>query len=163
LEAVIHLLGQARRALRMTQQQFATHINSSKRTVQRWEAGHSTPDAVELRRIADAVRPHDADLAAHVEAWAPTPPATPAIPATPPPVVSAPPPAPVVYAPQAPLVPTSVLVNAVVGATVEASGLKPSEVRTLLLAAFREAARANVDPVDVVEELERRMGRTEET
>jgi DNA-binding XRE family transcriptional regulator len=140
---IIVLLGEARRALRMNQAEFAHRIGSSKRTVQRWETNRASPAHHDLQNLADAVRPHDPDLADKIDAWAPRP-APSALPAPPP----------VIAAPLPPPIPRSVFVNAIVCATVEASGLKPSEVRAMLLPAFLEAARARVTAADVAAELE---------
>ena len=144
---IIVLLGEARRALHMNQAEFAHRIGSSKRTVQRWETNRASPGHHDLQNLADAVRPHDPDLADQIDAWAPRP--APSPPPAPPPA-----PPPVIAAPLPPPIPRSVFVNAIVCATVEATGLKPSEVRAMLLPAFLEAARAQVTAADVAAELE---------
>jgi DNA-binding XRE family transcriptional regulator len=133
----------------MNQADFAHRIGSSKRTVQRWETNRASPAHHDLQNLADAVRPHNPDLADRIDAWAPRP-----APSAPPPVIAAPLPPPI---------PRSVFVNAIVCATVEASGLKTSEVRAMLLPAFLEAARARVTAADVAAELEASMtGKTRE-
>ena len=152
---IIVLLGEARRALHMNQADFAHRIGSSKRTVQRWETNRASPAHHNLLNLADAVRPHDPDLADKIDAWAPRP-----APSAPP---APPPPPPVIAAPLPPPIPRSVFVNAIVCATVEASGLKTSEVRAMLLPAFLEAARARVTAADVAAELEASItGKTRE-
>jgi hypothetical protein len=139
----------------MNQADFAHRIGSSKRTVQRWETNRASPAHHDLQNLADAVRPHDPDLADKIDAWAPRP-----APSAPP---APPPPPPVIAAPLPPPIPRSVFVNAIVCATVEASGLKPSEVRAMLLPAFLEAARARVTAADVAAELEASItGKTRE-
>jgi len=126
-----HLIGRVRQTLHLTQQELADRFKSSLRTVQRWEADRSRPQSWEIHRLADAVRPHDAQLASQLDAWAPRP-------APPPPPVSevAPAPAP----PPAPApTPAPVLVDAIVCAAAEAMALAPQAVRPALLAAFGRA------------------------
>jgi hypothetical protein len=45
-------------------------------------------------------------------------------------------------------------VNAIVCATADATGMKPSDLRPLLLAAFTEAARTRISAAEIAEGLE---------
>ena len=147
-----------REALGLNQAELAARVGASLRTVQRWETRRATPHAWDLHRLADAVRPHDADLASQLDVWAPRPgppsptaiASAPAEPATPP-VLPAPalPPAP----PLPPAVPAGVLVDSVVFAAAEAMSLSPQAIRPAVLAAFARARDAGLTLDAVVEVL----------
>ena len=99
LRPVLH---EARRALRMTQTEFATAVEASQRSVVRWEGGTATPAPQHLANLAALLHPVNRDLASEVAAHAgatlislnleapPPPPAPPVPPVVAPP---APPPA----------------------------------------------------------------------
>jgi DNA-binding XRE family transcriptional regulator len=143
------LLTLSREALHLTQLELAHVIGSSLRTVQRYEARRARPHAWELHKLADAVRPHDADLASQIDVWAPrpAPPVSPvtgstavepaAPPALPAPSLPAAPPLP-------PTVPAGVLVDSVVCAAAEAMSLSPQAIRPAVLAAFARARDAGL-------------------
>jgi len=151
------LLTLSRETLHLNQLGLAQVLGSSLRTVQRYEGRRATPPAWELHRLADAVRPHDADLASQIDEWAPRPappplPATAFVPAgsTAPPVLPAPSlPAP---PPVPPPVPAVVLVDAVVCAAAEAMSLSPQAIRPAVLAAFARARDVGLT-MDVVVEV----------
>jgi hypothetical protein len=140
------LLVLSRETLHLNQLGLAQVLGSSLRTVQRYEARRATPAVWELHRLADAVRPHDVDLASQIDEWAPRPAAS-AAPATvstvveptAPPVPPAPPPA-----PAPPPVPAGVLVDSVVCAAAEAMALSPQATRPAVLAAFARARDAGL-------------------
>jgi hypothetical protein len=149
------LLTLARETLHLNQLGLAQVLGSSLRTVQRYEARRATPPAWELHRLADAVRPLDADLASQIDVWAPRPappppPATASVPAAstvlPAPALPAPPPLP-------PPVPAGVLVDAVVCAAAEAMSLSPQAIRPAVLAAFARARDVGLTMEAVVEVL----------
>jgi DNA-binding XRE family transcriptional regulator len=126
------LLSQARNELQLNQEGLAVRLESSLRTVQRWETGRGTPSPWQLHALADAVRATNPQLAADLDAWAPRP--APAV------VAHVPPPAPVPpLPPPPPPIPASVLVDSVVCAAAEAMGQSPQAMRPALLAAFARA------------------------
>jgi hypothetical protein len=149
------LLALSRETLHLNQLGLAQVLGSSLRTVQRYEARRATPPAWELHKLADAVRPHDADLASQIDVWAPrpAPPPSPvtasvaagstAPPVHPAPALPAPPPLP-------PPVPVGVLVDAVVCAAAEAMSLSPQAIRPAVLAAFARACDAGLTMEAVV-------------
>jgi DNA-binding XRE family transcriptional regulator len=120
------LCATARLAMLMNQSKFAVAVGSSLRTVQRWEAGRSSPVPAGIHRIADAVRPHDPELAAEIDTLSPRR-------AAPPAVVSEPP------SPAQGPVSATILLDALVCAAAEAMGAAPQTVRPALLAAFARA------------------------
>ena len=91
------VLCDARRALDMTQAQFASAIGGAQRTVARWEAGESTPAAHHYAELAKLLYPVNRDLAEEVAGHAGQTlvslgiEAPPAPPPPPPPVVVVPP------------------------------------------------------------------------
>ena len=148
------LLVLSRELLNLNQERLAKLVGSSKRSVQRWENARSVPMEWHVHTLADAVRPHDAQIAAELDAWAPRPP-PPAPPPPPPmpavvaPVVPEAKPV-VVVPPPPPLIPLKVLVDSVVCAAAEAMGLLPNAVRPALLAAFARAHEARLTPEEAV-------------
>jgi transcriptional regulator with XRE-family HTH domain len=145
------LLVLSREQLSLTQEQLATLVGSSLRTVQRWENKRSTPSPWNIHALADAVRSHDETLAAELDAWAPRPkppeaplpPPAPALIAMPSPMAPPPPPPP-------PPIADDVLVDAVVCAAAEAMELTPRAIRPAVLAAFRRASDARLTAEAVV-------------
>lgn len=125
----IHLiLGEARFALSMSQEQFGYAVGSSHRTAARWDARQSTPAAHHLRKLATLLYPRDRALAAEVALAidetleslgleAPKPPAPPPLP---------------------PLGPED-LVEIVVLTAVEHTGVTPAVARQCLHAVFKRA------------------------
>jgi hypothetical protein len=135
----------SRQALGLNQAGLADLLGSSLRTVQRWEAGRSTPYSWNLEKLADAVRPHNPELASKIDVWAPrpAPPAPPGMPVAAAPMASPPPPLPP-PAPPPPVIPAGVLVDAVVCAAAEAMTAAPQAVRPAVLAAFARARDAGL-------------------
>jgi len=135
MRALNIILGEARRALAMTQREFGLAVGSSHRTAVRWDAGQSSPAGAHLLKLAKLLYPRHRSLAAEVaealgttlvgiglEAPAPAP--GPPIP---------------VLAP-APLFAAEDLVDIVVLAVVERFEVTPSVARSLLHAAFKRAS-----------------------
>jgi len=135
----------ARETLHLNQLGLAELVGSSLRTVQRWETRRGQPSISVMQVLADAVRPHDPDLASQIDVWAPRP-APPAPPVLPPAAVeiAAPPvlPPPLPPPPPVPPIPQAVLVDSVVCAAAEAMTLSPQAVRPAVLAAFARARDA---------------------
>ncbi|HEY8041344.1 MAG TPA: helix-turn-helix transcriptional regulator [Polyangiaceae bacterium] len=136
------LLGDARRALMLSQEQLANAIGSSKRTVQRWETNRAHPSTGEMAKVAALVHPQDPAIAAEIaasigqtlESLGLVPP---------------PPPAP----PPLPPMPRHLAVDAVVCVASDALGVTPGAVRAALLAAFRRARELGL----AYDEVERAM------
>jgi DNA-binding XRE family transcriptional regulator len=141
-EHVIHLTLKARDVLHMNQRELGEALGLSRRTIQRWDHGHGSPDSLDLAKLAALVHPRDASLAAQIaKAGATTLEklglATPA-----PPVAAVAPPAP-------PPPPPPHLTDTVVCAAAEALDVPPPAVRPVLLAAFRRARVAGLRVEDV--------------
>lgn len=131
----IHIiLGEARRALGMSQEKFGSAVGSSQRSAVRWDAGRATPADHHLRTLAGLLYPGESALAAEVAAAidetleslgleAPQSPAPRAPPSPPPPP---------------PLRPED-LIEIVVLAGVEQAGLAPAAARQGLHAVFKRA------------------------
>jgi transcriptional regulator with XRE-family HTH domain len=138
---------EARAALHMSQREFAGAVGSSLRTVQRWETRRSEPASFQIHRVADAVRPHDPELAAELDELAPRPtPPPPPVPQVLAPPLPPPPPPP-------PPLPATVLLDSVVCAAAEAMTLAPQALRPALLAAFARAKEAGLSMEAVIEGL----------
>jgi hypothetical protein len=133
------LLGEARRALNMSQKEFGYAAGSSHRTAVRWDAGLSAPGTHHLVTLAGLLHPASPSLAAEIalavgetleslglEAPAPPPP--------PPP----PPPAPAAR--------EADLIDALVLVAVEQSGTLPGLVRPWLHAVFKRAIELGLTP-----------------
>jgi hypothetical protein len=142
------LLTLSRQTLHLNQLELANLLRTSLRSVQRWEGKRGDPYHHQIQELADAVRPHDPDLASQIDVWAPrpAPPPPPALVPAPtesagPPVLPPPaPPAP----PPSPPVPAGVLVDSVVCAAAEAMALAPQATRPAVLAAFARARDAGL-------------------
>ena len=131
----IHIiLGEARRALGMSQEKFGYAIGSSHRSAVRWDAGRARPADHHLRTLAGLLHPVERALAAEVAAAidetleslgleAPRPPAPPGPPTPPPP----------------PALRPEDLIEIVVLAAVEQAGLAPATARQGLYAVFKRA------------------------
>lgn len=156
-----YLIAEARMRLGYNQEQLAHALGSSKRTVQRWEGRGATPSYDMMRRLSDAVRPVDPEIADQLDVlFRPPPrppPPPPPPPPSPPPVVAAPVPPPEPprepAPPPPPPVPDAVLVESVVCAAAEAMSLPPQAIRGAVLAAFARARDARLAPATVVEVL----------
>jgi len=129
------ILGEARRALSLTQKEFGRAVGASHRTAVRWDARQSSPAEHNLRTLAGLLYPQYRELAAEVaEALGTT---LVGLGLEVPAPVQAPPPTPV--AAPAPLLAAEDLVDIVVLAVVEQSEVTPSVARSLLHAAFKRA------------------------
>jgi DNA-binding XRE family transcriptional regulator len=137
---------EARRTLDLSREEFGRLLQSSKRTVARWEVGQSTLHPPDLIELARHVYPHDAALAeeialaggATLERLGIVPPS----PASPPPPPPPPPP-----------IPGHVLVDAILCAAADALKAVPETVRPAVLAAFRRARELRM----TVEEVEKAL------
>ena len=135
IKGVPALLGDARRALSLNQEQLGELLRSSKRTVQRWETSRGRPSAAELATLAGHVYPVDAEVAAELaEAIGQTLESLGIVAPPPPPAPPAPPPP-----PGPPPMPRHLAVDAVVCVASDALGIMPSAARGGILAAFRRA------------------------
>ena len=156
------LLVRTQLALERSQAEFGRLLGSSRRTVQRWTAGQSTPTRTQVEELARLVHPRDAELAAQladhlgetfeslgivVAQPAPSEGVVEAAPAMPTPMET-PRPAP---PPQRPA--PTLLVEAVVCAAADAMNLSPSAVRASLRAAFERAHALELTVAEVVEAL----------
>jgi DNA-binding XRE family transcriptional regulator len=141
------LVGDARRALQMNQEEFANHIGSSKRTVQRWETHRAKPVSSELATIAAKVHPVDANVAAEIAEHLGQTLEGLGIVAPPPPPGPPPPPPP-------PPMPRHLAVDAVVCVASEELGVMASAIRGALRVAFRRARELGLS----YEEVERALG-----
>lgn len=137
---------EARSLLLLGQRSLGDLLGLSRRTIQRWDAGKSSPASWELAKLATVVHPRDADLAAKLAASAGTTLEALGL-AIPPPAAVEPAPA---IAPQGPppLSPRH-LVDVVVCAAAEALNVAPPAVRPVLLAAFRKAREVGLKVEDV--------------
>jgi DNA-binding XRE family transcriptional regulator len=146
------LLGDARRALSLNQAQLAELLESSKRTVQRWETKRGAPYPDTVAKLAAHVHPHDAETAADLAATIGQTLESLGIVVPPPPVP--PPPAPLPAPPPGPPpMPRDLAVDAVVCVASDAMGAMPAAVRGGLLAAFRRARQLGLS----CEEVERAL------
>lgn len=125
----------AQKKLGMTNAELGRALGVSVRTVVRWWGHASHPDASVIARLAGAVHPRDAALAAGLAAEAGHTLESLGLAAPPPP-----PPAPVAEQPPSPpprpFPPAKLLVEAVVGTAAQAMQTTPSAVRGAVLAAF---------------------------
>jgi len=130
-----NLIGRGRLTLLLNQEGLADLVESSKRTVQRWETGRAQPAPWHLHKLADALRSKDPEMAAQIDRWAPRPAA---------------PPAPDPRTPLGVPLPDHVLVESVLCAAAEAMTVAPQAARPAVLAAFRRALEARLAPETVV-------------
>jgi transcriptional regulator with XRE-family HTH domain len=138
------LVGRARTALRMTQNELAEKLGASRRTGQRWAAGASTPSDRQLAELAALVCPRDRPLASDLarEARTSLEELGLAEPQRP------------VQAPR-PMPSDALLADSVVCAAVEASMLPPAVLRTILLASLARARELGMDLARLEAALER--------
>jgi len=129
----VPLLLRAATLLGKNQEELGDLLRTSKRTVQRWYAGRSTPVVEQLQELARLAHPYDADLAAELAAVCHETLESLGIVAARPAPPAAPEPAP-------PPRPSPLVVDAVVCAAADAVEATPSSVRGVLLAAFERAA-----------------------
>lgn len=144
------LVIKARMALGMSQRKLAETIGSSIRTVARMEGGRSTPSASQYQTLAPLLHPVDPDLAHDAAAFCGATLESLGI------AKPAPPPEPVPVTTPPPLLPTRVLVDALVYAAADSLGASSAgfeRVRAALRAAFAHARDLHLDPADVVEAL----------
>jgi ribosome-binding protein aMBF1 (putative translation factor) len=141
LRSIRQVIGEARRALGMSQKEFGYAVGSSHRSAVRWDAGQSTPGRHELRKLAGLLYPIDRDLAVEVSAGAGETLESLGLEVPPPP-----PPPP----PPAPVVRPEDLVEIVVLAAVEQTGATPADARRWLHAVFKRAHDIGLT-TDVVE------------
>jgi DNA-binding XRE family transcriptional regulator len=131
----VHLvLGDARRLLGMTQNEFGSALGASHRTAVRWDAGQSSPGEHELRTLARLLHPHDRSLAIEVAQHLGETLETLGLETPPPPPAPAPP-----QPPHPPPTRPEDLVDIVVCAAVEVTGSMPSALRPVLYAVFKRA------------------------
>jgi DNA-binding XRE family transcriptional regulator len=139
------LLRYARSALMMTQREMGETIGAASRTIIRWERGHSEPSPDQVKRLADLVRPEEADLAdellaaAGVHVPAPLAPPPERVP------LPVPPPVPVAMPKHA--------VDAVVYAAADAMNVAPRAMRLAIAAAFLRARELGLSIEAVAEAL----------
>ena len=123
----------ARRVLRPNQRMLWELLGLSRRTIQRWDQGHSVPTKSDMAKLAAAVHPHDPSLAAKLAQTGGT-------------TLEA---LGIAVPAQTPLAPPSYLIDAVVWAAAEALNVAPPAVRPVLLAAFRRAREVGLRVEDV--------------
>jgi DNA-binding XRE family transcriptional regulator len=135
------LVGRARRALSMTQRELGEMFHASMRTAHRWEGGEAYPSVEQVLKLARAVFPRDAPLAAELAQGAGTTLQAMGLAPAPAPSPAGVAPAP----PPRPFPPVSLMVDSIVLAAVDAAeGLTviPSTaqiVRDILRAGFARA------------------------
>ncbi len=139
-ESVKALLFEVRSLIHGGQQELAALAGVSRRTVQRWDSGSSSVSSLDLEKIAAALHPKYPEMAARVAA------------ATGRTLVDlgleAPPRAPVAAGPTVPSYSVQNvrhLVDSLVCAAADASGVLPSALRPALLAAFTRARELSLD------------------
>jgi hypothetical protein len=133
----LSLLLDVRRALNLSQQELATVMDSSLRTVQRMHAGRAEPSRRQYGLLVRATHPKDAVLAARIAAW---------VNGTLEEFGIAPPPAPPAPPPSAPAAPAVSIhaVDSVLCAAADVADLPLSLVRRILAAAFGRARELGV-------------------
>jgi hypothetical protein len=135
LDEIPVFLMEARRTLRLSQQDLGNIMGLSKRTIIRMEQGRSSPIPLQYERVARALFPVNPALAEHYAGAAATTlvemglvaPAPPPAPATPPPAAGPPP-----LDPAA----SRSMADSIVCVAAEAMDASPRAVRPALLAAF---------------------------
>ena len=146
------LLILARQTLGLNQVKRARAVESSERTVQRWESKLATPPARCLHLLIDTLTPRDAALAAELATWAPRPGVP--VPATAgPPVQAAPGSA--SSSPTRSGVASQILVDAIVCSAADAVSLLPSAIRPALRAAFARTHEVGLTVEEVMAALAR--------
>ena len=144
------LIEHARSRLGETQAGFAIRVDSSKRTVSRWQTGRSTPASFQLVRIAREVYPLDGALAVALATAAGTDLLATGIEVPEPPrvEVAEPPPAPPPK-PARPGASVEHLVDSVLCAAAAAVLTTPQAIRPAIAAAFERAIAVGLTPEEV--------------
>jgi len=125
---------EARRLLRLNQGETAELLGVNVRTVQRWDAGRSTPSHLDYQGLARATFPLNPTLAARLAVTGGTTLAALGLVAQPP-ATSAKPPA----------VPLELVIDSVLCAAAIAVDMKPLEIKPGIIAAFRRARQLGLD------------------
>jgi hypothetical protein len=142
------VLGEARRALGMTQRAFGYAVGASHRSAVRWDAGQSVPAAHHLHALAKLVLPRSRDLAVEVARAADTTLVDLGLEAPPPPPgPPPPPPAPPAQHPT-PAARIEDLVDVLVLVAVEKSGAAPADARRWLRAVFERGTALGLSMAD---------------
>ena len=128
-----------------SQERLGDAVEVSRRTVQRWQSGESTPTSNELHRLARAVHPMGPNLARRIAVAGGTTPealglVAPALPTGPAAVPAVPP-------------PPDALVDSVVCAAANVLGVPPASLHPALHAAFARARVLNLDAATVAQVL----------
>jgi transcriptional regulator with XRE-family HTH domain len=133
----------ARRAIGVSQTEFADLIGSSKRTIIRWGTGVTLPVEAELKVIARVVHPYDNALASEIASEAGETLASLGLES------ATPPSQPVEEASARPVPSPRDLVDSIVCAAAEAASCTPQAIRPALVAAFDRAERVGLDVAEV--------------
>jgi hypothetical protein len=137
-KTISQLVTRAQLTLELTQRTLGELLGSSMRTAQRWAVGQATPEPDQLKQLAIAVHPHDADLATELGATiGETLESLGLVIARAPEPIAAPPPPP---SPEL----AQLLVEAVVCAAAEALDASPRVVRAALVAGLERAQSARL-------------------
>jgi DNA-binding XRE family transcriptional regulator len=143
------LLHEVRWALSLNQRTLAELLQVSSRTVQRWDAGTSTPAMVDWHAMARAAHPVDPALAERLAAAGGTSLKTLGlVPESPPAATPSPPELPPAATPS-PAYELRHLADAVVCAAAESIDATPHAIRTALIAAFRRARQMRLTTEDM--------------
>jgi transcriptional regulator with XRE-family HTH domain len=129
------LLLRGRAALGMTNKQLGEALRSSQRTAERWAEGRATPSLEQVKTLARLVFPKDRALAAELAGACSES------------LVSLG----LVAETKAPVIPRSVLFEAVVSAAAEAAKVHPGAARAGLAAAFARAGELGVPVSELAE------------
>jgi len=146
------LLVLAREDLGMNQMKFASLVQSSQRSVQRWESNLAIPAAHHMHLLIDTIAPRAPALAAELAEWAPRPPPVAQHVEAPARVVEHVEPSPV---PLRSRVAPQILVDAVVCSAADAVSLLPNAIRPALRAAFARAHEVGLTVEEVMTALSR--------
>lgn len=147
-EPIIPLLLEARQTLVWSQGDLAKLLKVSRRTIQRWDAGQSSPSTTEIAAVARAVYPRDPKLASRLARAARMSLEQLGLIVAPEPLPPGPEP------PPAPFVPlSSHMVDSITCAAADAMNIVPDAVRPALRAAFERARDLRLSPADVASAL----------
>jgi hypothetical protein len=145
---VAQLVSRARQTFSTTHHDVPSLFHTSKRTLQRWQAGESRPLEPQLAHLARVVHPVDRALAAEIAQAGGTTLESLGLelpqPAAPLPL---------------PPMPRHLVVDAVVCAAADSTDAAPSAVRATLLAAFRRARELGLSTEEVEKALEERTAK----
>jgi len=143
---VLPLIWEAQGVLLFNQRKLADAVGSSLRTVQRWSSGRAAPLAMNVRKLAVVVYPHDPVLASKLAALVQE--SVESLGLVPPHPLAMPPPP-----PSLPANVLAALAEAVVAAAAEAMDAPPRVARPVVLAAAERAQSAGVTIDDLVRAL----------